>query len=138
MQRSHTCSFRVIAHYLSKIFQDLIHLFFRWLLSPNLIQSLSAKNDLWKVMKSDLGPFGNVERNSSNQLDKIVLLFILARKETIQYVFDSMSVIWLSVSKYWIHLHINIFHRHTFRLTSVNGPRRIQEDLQSITHKGSH
>ena len=38
-------------------------------------------------MKSDLGPFGNLERTSGNQQDKIVLLFIMARKETIQYVF---------------------------------------------------
>ena len=133
MQRSHTCSFRVIAHYLNKIFQDLIHVFFRWLLSPNLIKTLSTKNNLWKVIWVHLG---NFERTSGNQQDKIVLLFFKARKETIRYVFDSMSVIWLSVSKYCIH--INIFHRHTFSLTSVNGPRRIQEDLQSITHKGSH
>ena len=85
-------------------------------------------------MKSDLGPFGNLERTSGNHQDKIVLLFIMARKETIQYGFASMPVIWLSVSEHCIH--INIFHRHTFSLTSVNGPRRIQEDLQSITHKG--
>ena len=134
MQRSHTCSFRVIAHYLNKMFQDLIHVFFRWLLSPNLIKTLSTNNNWWKVMKSDLGPFGNLERTSGNQQDKIVLLFIIGKKRANPICFDSMSVIWLSVSKYCIH--INIFHRHTFSLTSVNGPRRIQEDLQSITHKG--
>ena len=56
-------------------------------------------------MKSDLGPFGNLERTSGNQQDKIVLLFIMARKETIQYGFASMSVIWLSVSEYCIHIY---------------------------------
>ena len=45
-----------------------------------MIKTLSTKNNLWKVMKSDLGPFGNLERTSGNQQDKIVLLFIIGNK----------------------------------------------------------
>ena len=86
MQRSHTCSFRVIAHYLSKIFQDLIHFFFGWLLSPNLIQSLSKKE--W-FMKSDEKWSGSIWQVVE---DKIVQLVYIDKKR------DNPICFWFNVS----------------------------------------
>ena len=87
----------------------------------------STKNDLWKVIWVHLA--------SCRGQDCSTCLYWQEKRQYNMFLIQ-MSVLWLSVSKYCIHK--NIFHRHTSSLTSVNGPRRIQEGLQSITHTGSH